>query len=113
MIVIPGAVAAMAGRGPQWAAWVDHLPRIVDQALRQWAIRPDGPPTHGHCSLVVPVRTEDGTAAVLKIGFPDEESEHEHLALRRWGGHGAVREVCDLLMVADGHYAQMLRSSLL
>jgi streptomycin 6-kinase len=52
---------------------------------------------------VVPVRTEDGTAAVLKIGFPDEESEHEHLALRRWGGHGAVR-----LLSADPHRRALL-----
>ena len=28
---------------------------------------------------------------MLKIGFPDEESEHEHLVLQRWGGRGAVR----------------------
>jgi streptomycin 6-kinase len=28
---------------------------------------------------------------VLKIGFPDDGSEHEHLVLRRWGGDGAVR----------------------
>lgn len=81
----------MASRGPQWARWVDALPGIADSAMRQWGLRPDGEPTNGHCSLVVPVRAADGAAAVLKVGFPDEESQHEHLALRRWGGRGAVR----------------------
>lgn len=40
---------------------------------------------------MLPVRTSDGAPAVLKIGFPDAESEHEHLVLRRWSGYGAVR----------------------
>jgi streptomycin 6-kinase len=103
MIEIPAAVTAMAARGPQWAAWVDSLPATVVQALRQWQIRPDGRPNYGHCSLVIPVRTADGSAAMLKVGFPEEESEHEHLALRRWGGQGAVR-----LLGADPHRQVLL-----
>ena len=48
-----------------------------------------------------PVRTEDGTPAVLKLAFDgDDESEHEHLALQRWRGDGAVR-----LLRADPHRA--------
>ncbi len=103
MIDIPAAVIAMSARGPQWAAWVGALPATVDRARQQWGIRIDGTPTHGHCSLVLPVRTGDGTPAMLKIGFPDEESAHEHLALRRWGGHGAVR-----LLSADPHHRVLL-----
>jgi streptomycin 6-kinase len=45
---------------------------------------------------VVPVRTTSDRAAVLKVSFPDEESEHEHLALQHWHGDGAV-----LLLRAD------------
>jgi streptomycin 6-kinase len=41
--------------------------------------------------MVLPVRTSDAVPAVLKISSPDAEFEHEHLALRRWGGEGAVR----------------------
>lgn len=93
----------MAARGPQWSDWVDALPGIVDLTMRQWKIRPDGDATHGHCSLVIPVRTAEGAAAVVKIGFPDEESEHEHLALRRWAGRGAVR-----LLGADPHHRTLL-----
>ncbi|MCB0939337.1 MAG: aminoglycoside resistance protein [Mycobacterium sp.] len=81
----------MAGRSPDWADWVRRLPVIAGDMLARWRLRPDGPPTHGHCSLVLPVRTANGVAAVLKISFPDDESEHEHLVLRRWAGVAAVR----------------------
>jgi len=103
MTEIPADVRAMAGRGPEWAAWVDGLPLTVRLLVEQWRLRLDGEPTHGYCSVVLPVRTADGVAAVLKIGFPDEESEHEHLALRRWGGAGAVR-----LLSAEPHHRGLL-----
>ncbi|MEN4478887.1 aminoglycoside phosphotransferase family protein [Mycolicibacterium cosmeticum] len=103
MIALPDAVTAMAGRGPQWQAWVDRLPAVVTAALDRWNLTPDGTPDHGFCSIVLPVRTADGDSAVLKVSFPDAESEHEHLALRRWGGSGAVR-----LLRADPHSRSML-----
>lgn len=93
----------MAGRGPDWADWVRRLPAIAVDMLARWRLRPDGRPMHGHCSLVLPVRTADGAAAVLKISFPDDESEHEHVVLRRWAGAGAVR-----LLSADPHRRAML-----
>lgn len=93
----------MAARGPQWAVWVDSLRGIAAQAMRQWDLRSDGRPACGHCSLVIPVRTGVGSPAMLKVGFAEEESEHEHLALRRWGGDGAVR-----LLAADPHHRVLL-----
>ena len=69
----------------------------------RWHLVPDGEVMSGHCSLVLPVRTPEGVAAVLKVGLPDEESEHEHIALRRWGGTGAVR-----LLAAEPHHRVML-----
>ncbi|MEO5661158.1 MAG: HAD hydrolase family protein [Polaromonas sp.] len=33
-----------------------------------------------------------------------------HHVTQALGGHGAVREFCDLLLVASGHYASMLRA---
>lgn len=93
----------MADRGPPWAAWVDALPRVTRDVVAQWQLRPDGPATHGYCSLVLPVHTPNGEAAMIKISFPDDESEHEHLALRRWDGDGAVR-----LLSADPHRRALL-----
>jgi streptomycin 6-kinase len=80
----------MAARGPDWAAWVDRLPRLAGELLEEWRLRVDGATSHGYCSLVLPVRSEE-EEAVLKLGFPDDESEHEHLALQHWHGDGAVR----------------------
>jgi streptomycin 6-kinase len=88
---LPAAVLAMAGRGPEWIEWVGSLAQMIGTYLTEWGLSADGTATHGFCSIVLPVRTPDGAAAVLKISFPDVESEHEHLALRRWGGDGAVR----------------------
>lgn len=35
-----------------------------------------------------------------------------HFVTQRKGGAGAVRELCDLLLVASGHYARLLQESL-
>lgn len=91
MIELPPAVLAMAHRGPGWQQWVDDLTARAQAQLRDWDLRVDGPPMHGATSLVLPVRSAQNQQAVLKMSFPDDESEHEHLALRRWGGRGAVR----------------------
>jgi streptomycin 6-kinase len=89
---LPDGVLGMAGRGPDWADWVARLPHLSTGLVMEWQLAQDGWPMHGYCSLVVPVRTSAGESAVLKIVFDgDEESEHEHLALRRWAGQGAVR----------------------
>lgn len=103
MIDLPEAVRAMGTRGPRWQSWVDGLPRLIRDQLDEWELRADGPAFYGYCSIVLPVRTRERRPAVLKATFPDDESEHEHLALRRWAGSGAVR-----LMRADPHRRMML-----
>ncbi|CRZ14257.1 aminoglycoside phosphotransferase family protein [Mycolicibacterium neworleansense] len=103
MIDLPEAVRAMGTRGPQWQAWVDDLPRLIRTQFDEWELHADGPAHHGYCSIVLPARTAEGVPAVLKAAFPDHESEHEHLALRRWAGAGAVR-----LLRADPHRRVML-----
>lgn len=100
---IPPGLAASAARGPDWADWLDRLPRLVADVLDEWAVTPDGEPTHGRCALVVPVRTTDGVRAALKLTFPHPEAETEHLALRRWAGRGAVQ-----LLRADPHRFALL-----
>ena len=94
----------MASRGPHWSDWVDDLAHLARRHLDGWELRPDGPATHGSGTLVLPVRTATGVAAVLKIGFPADETEHEHLVLRRWAGDGAVR----LLRADPGHRVLLL-----
>lgn len=69
--------------------WLDRLPRLVEECAEQWSLRL-GSPFDAHISLVLPVELADGTRAVLKINFPDPESEHEADALAHWAGDGAV-----------------------
>jgi streptomycin 6-kinase len=96
----------MAARGPDWAGWVEQLPALVRGLYDEWELRPDGWMMHGYCALVVPVVT-GGKRAMLKVSFPDVESEHEHLALSHWGGRGAVP-----LLRADPHRRAMLLEAL-
>lgn len=89
---VPAGLAAQGALGADWQDWLDRLPRLRDDLLEDWGLRPDGSPRHGYCSLVVPVLTEAGERSVLKLTFDgDDESEHEALALRHWDGRGAVR----------------------
>ncbi|NMO03134.1 aminoglycoside resistance protein [Gordonia sp. TBRC 11910] len=89
---IPVDLQSQRKLGPDWAAWLDRLPRLCAELLAQWGLRIDGDPMHGFASIVLPVRTDDKSAAVLKVGFDgDDESELEGLALQQWGGRGAVR----------------------
>jgi streptomycin 6-kinase len=48
-------------------------------------------PFAGNAAFVVPVERADGSRAVLKVNFPDRESEREAEALKHWAGEGAVR----------------------
>lgn len=100
---LPAGVLAMASRGPDWADWVAGLPASVAGLLDEWELRPDGEPLHGFTAIVVPVVTRSGLMAVLKVGFPDDDTALEHLALTRWDGDGAVR-----LLRADPHRRALL-----
>jgi streptomycin 6-kinase len=102
---IPEGLARNRALGADWAGWLDRLPRLADDLLAEWGLSPDGEAMHGFCSLVLPVRTPDGEAAVLKVTFDgDDESEFEALVLHRAGGAGLVR----LLRADPGRRALLL-----
>ena len=100
---LPDGVLGMARRGDDWADWVEAPARAGEGLLEEWQLTTDGWMMHGFVALVVPVRTTSDRPAVLKVSFPDEESEHEHLALQHWHGRGAVQ-----LLRADPHRSAML-----
>ena len=85
-------------RGLEWwrevpggAEWLDSLPNVVEACAERWSLRV-GPAFEGqNVSHVRAVELSDGTPAVLKINFPEEESEREPDALSVWDGRGAVR----------------------
>lgn len=85
--------------------WLAQLPRTVGAALERWQLTRDraAPLRCGYTALVVPVRRPRGDPGMLKVGWPHPEADHEHLALRAWGGRGAVE-----LLAADPASATLL-----
>jgi len=104
-IVLPPGLDEQRELGPDWAAWLDRLPRLFADLLDEWGLTREGDDLwHGACSLVAPVRTTDGEPAVLKVtADADDESVHEGLTLQHWHGDGAVR-----LLRADPHRRALL-----
>ncbi len=70
--------------GPEW---LDRLPRLAAECAEQWGVTLGAPFYGGNVSFVLPA----GDDAVLKINFPDAESEHEADALQLWDGRAAIR----------------------
>lgn len=87
---IPERLYELAGF-PGAAEWLARLPGLVDECVEQWSLRLGEPFPYAHVSLAVPATLPDGTEAVLKVGLPHWESEHEAAALAHWDGDGAVR----------------------
>lgn len=75
---------------PRGAAWLDSLPRLAAECSELWSLRLGRPFAEGHASLTVPAERADGTQAVLKVNFPEDETAHEADALAHWAGEGAV-----------------------
>ena len=73
------------------AAWRERAPRLAAECAERWDIAV-GPryPTHPF-SFVAPTVGADGAPVVLKLTFPEPESEHEAAALAHWDGAGAAR----------------------
>nr|WP_246242631.1 aminoglycoside phosphotransferase family protein [Flexivirga aerilata] len=73
------------------------------ELAHRWDLVADGPVWHGVCAVVVPCHRA-GEPVVLKVSWPHSEARLEHLALREWGGRGAVR----LLAADPAHWAMLL-----
>jgi streptomycin 6-kinase len=89
-IPIPDGLAWWRSR-PGGAAWLSELPRLIADCRRDWGLTLSAPFEPATISWVAPARLADGTHAVLKLNFPEPESEHEADALQWWAGDGAVR----------------------
>jgi streptomycin 6-kinase len=69
------------------AAWRERAPGLAAECAEEWGLTLGAPLTTLGFSYVAPA----GADAVLKVAYPDAESEHEAAALAHWGGSGAVR----------------------
>lgn len=104
--IIPERLAASCRRTPERAAWLERLPDGLRDLACRWSLAL-GAPFDGDdvsCSWVAPAERADGTCAVLKLGMPHMEAEHELDGLRFWDGDPTVR----LLEADDGLNAMLL-----
>ncbi len=72
------------------STWLDRLPRLVDECAEHWSLALGESFAYAFASLALPATRQDGSEAVLKIQFPDHESELEAAALTHLDGDGAV-----------------------
>lgn len=106
---MPGApVSVPAGLAwwrdePGGAEWLGRLPALVATCAEQWSLQVGAPFAGGEVAWVAPVERADGSPAVLKLSFPEAESEGEAAALACWAGDGAVR-----LLAADAERRALL-----
>ena len=71
--------------------WLGRLPELMAECEEAWDVSSRGEPfAYAFASLAYPV-ISGGRPAVLKVQFPDRESEHEADALELLDGDGAVR----------------------
>jgi hypothetical protein len=90
MIGLPDAVRQFAEHlDAPGRAWLARLPALVAELERDWAITVVSPPLVGGTrSFVARVRTANGSAAVFKVGAPDDDAPRRIDVLRAAGGRG-------------------------
>ncbi|MBM3457758.1 MAG: aminoglycoside phosphotransferase [Armatimonadetes bacterium] len=93
MFHVPQLLAANCHGVPESSAWLKRLPHAVRELQARWRLSLGSTfeEDEGSCAWVAPVVREDGTRAVLKLGMPHFEAEHEIQALCVWDGDPAVR----------------------
>jgi streptomycin 6-kinase len=92
-VVIPAFLVETCRRWPERSAWLDDLPAVIAALRDRWSIDLDAPfdGPEVSASWVAPATRADGTAAVLKVGMPHMEADHEIAGFRFWDGDPTVR----------------------
>lgn len=104
-VIIPGRLEATCRKSPERAAWLAQLPTILGDLGQRWSLKLGAPfdCEEVSCSWVAPVMRKDSSPAVLKLGMPHMEGQHEIAGLRFWNGDPTVR-----LLEADENLGVML-----
>jgi streptomycin 6-kinase len=92
-LIIPERLAATCRATSERRAWLEQLPDAIRELQDRWSLSL-GTPFDGEevsCAWVAPAVRSDGSGAVLKLGMPHMEAEHEIQALRFWNGDPTVR----------------------
>jgi streptomycin 6-kinase len=105
---VPARLAANCRKRPEREEWLDRLPDALRNLERRWSLTLGAPFDNEdtNCAWVAPVALSNGTSAVLKLGMPHMEGDHELQGLRFWNGDPTVR-----LLEADDELGAMLLES--
>lgn len=78
-LAIPRRLTATCRKAPERAAWLARLPGTLSDLARRWSLTLAAPfdTDEVSCARVAPVTRADGTQAVLKLGMPHMEGDHE------------------------------------
>ena len=93
----------LALHGEAGRKWLDALPALLAHCAADWGLTLAAPFENLSYNYVLPVFQADGTPAVLKVGFPNDELRAEMAALRHFDGQGMVR-----LLAADEENCALL-----
>jgi streptomycin 6-kinase len=102
---IPARLVATCRQFPEASAWLARLPGLIRELEARWSLTVGTPfdSNEVSCAWVAPATRADRSIAVLKVGMPHFEAEHELAGLRFWDGDPTVR-----LIEADESVAAML-----
>ena len=89
--------------GESGQSWVAALPGALVELAERWQLTLHSPFNLSY-NYVLPATRDDGTTAVLKIGYPNPELRTEMEALRLYNG----RSACQLLDSSPTQYAMLL-----
>ena len=80
--------------------------KAFTKALRQFGVSADETLCAGDDLGDVPLLKRAGLAVAVPNAVPDVKAA-AHYVTSRPGGHGAVREICDLVLKAQGHWPRV------
>lgn len=81
----------MADASLTQGVWLERVPELVAECADEWELTLGEPYQPGAAGYAVRADLADGTPVVLKLVYPDRESEHEADALELLDGEGTAR----------------------
>ncbi|HWF45402.1 MAG TPA: aminoglycoside phosphotransferase family protein, partial [Bryobacteraceae bacterium] len=102
---IPARLVKACQKDAERLSWLNRLPEVLCDLQQRWSLTFEDAfeGAEGSCAWVAGVTLPDRAAAVLKLGMPHMEGEHEIEGLRFWSGDPTVQ-----LLNADDRLGAML-----
>jgi 3-deoxy-D-manno-octulosonate 8-phosphate phosphatase (KDO 8-P phosphatase) len=83
-------------------------PSVFDSLLAEAAVEPSQIAYVGDDVVDIPLMRRSGLAVAVADATPDTR-DAAHYVTRLNGGHGAVREVCELILKAQGRWDELMK----